>query len=103
MQRIPLNAAKPGMKLAKEVKTSDGQVLCGPGLELTQGLLDKLYKSDVHAIVVEGHPVEMPDDKPLAQRIIELEHRFSKVKDDPVLRALMKLVAEHMIEQEIQK
>lgn len=99
MQRIPLSLAVPEMVLAKAVKTEDGKVLCGPGVELTAELISRLSKSGVHVVVVKGHPVQMPDEKSLAEMIKELEERFLKVKDDPILRALMRLIAEHMIEQ----
>lgn len=100
MQRIPLHYAKSGMKIAQEIKNQDGHILCGPGVELTSGLIERLAKSDVHVIVVDGHPVELPDEKSITERLKELDERFSKVKSDPVLRAIMKLIAEQMIEQE---
>ncbi|MGQ9499390.1 MAG: hypothetical protein ACUVQ6_03350 [Dissulfurimicrobium sp.] len=99
MQRIPLTLAVPKMVLAKAIKTEDGKVLCGSGVELTAELINRLSKSGVHMVVVKGHPVQMPNEKPLVEMIKELEERFSKVKDDPILRALMRLIAEHMIEQ----
>lgn len=99
MQRIPISLAAPQMVLAKAVKTEDGKVLCGPGVELTAELISRLSKSGVHVIAVKGHPVQIPGEKTLLEMIKALEDRFSKVKDDPILRALMRLIAEHMIEQ----
>jgi len=88
------------MKIAQEIKNDDGHVLCGPGVELTSSLIERLAKSDIHVIIVEGHPVELPGEKKITERLKELEERFAKVKSDPVLRAIMKLIAEQMIEQE---
>ncbi|MGB9712818.1 MAG: hypothetical protein ACP5J5_02450 [Dissulfurimicrobium sp.] len=99
MQSIPISLAAPEMILAKAVKTEDGKILCGPGVELTAELISRLSKSGVHVVVVKGHPVQMPGEKSLAEMIKELEERFAKVKDDPVLRALMRLIAEHIIEE----
>ncbi|MDA8162088.1 MAG: hypothetical protein M0022_04165 [Desulfobacteraceae bacterium] len=99
MQSLPISLAAPGMVLAKAVKTEDGKVLCGPGVELTAELINRLSKSGIHVAIVKGHPIHMPDEKSLAELIKELEARFERVKDDPVLRALMRVIAEHMIEQ----
>lgn len=88
------------MVLAKEASTEDGRVLCGPGTELTAEIIDRLARSGISAVSVEGHPVKLPGEKSLSQRIKDLDARFAKVKDDAVLNALMKLIAEHWIEKE---
>jgi hypothetical protein len=100
VQRLPLKLAAPGMILAREITTQEGQVLCGTGTELTAQLLQRISKSGIHSVTVDGHPVRLPGEESLGERIKGLEDRFSKVKDDPVLRALMKVIAEHWIEQE---
>jgi hypothetical protein len=100
MQRLPLKLAAPGMILAREITTHEGQVLCGTGTELTTQLLQRISKSGILFVTVEGHPVPLPGEESLGEKIKGLEDRFSRVKDDPVLRALMKVIAEHWIEQE---
>ncbi len=100
MQRIPLKLAAPGMVTARDVSTEEGQVLCGAGVELTQEFIDRLGRMGVASITVEGHPVCLPGEKGLGERIRDLDYRFSRVKKDPVLRALMKLIAEYWIEKE---
>ncbi|OCC16440.1 hypothetical protein DBT_0257 [Dissulfuribacter thermophilus] len=85
------------MILAKEVLSEDGQVLCGPGIKLTSEVISRLERSGVESIAVKGHPVEIPGEKPLKERLRELEDRFSRVMDDPVQRALMKLIAEYWV------
>ena len=100
MQRIPLKLAQPGMILAKEAVTPEGQVLCGAGTTLSQEILARLAKQEVLTLTVEGHPVSMPGEKTLPEKLKELDLRFSKVKDDPVLRALKTLIAEFWIIQE---
>jgi len=100
VQRLPLSLAAPGMKLAREVATPEGKVLCGPGLELTEDLITRLERSGIGVVTVEGHPVRLPGELSISQRLKELEARFSKVKDDPVLRALMRLIGEYWVEQE---
>ncbi len=100
MQRIPITLATPGMILAREVVTEDGKILCGPGIELTMGLIDRLSASQIASVTVEGRPVHLPGEKDIRERIKDLEYRFSRVKDDPVLRALKKLIAQHWIDSE---
>lgn len=86
------------MRLAKEVRDGDGKILCGAGVELSSSTIERLARSGVHAVTVEGHPVKLPGEKTLAEQIRDLEFRFSRVKDDPVLRAVSKTIAEHLID-----
>ncbi len=88
------------MKLEKEAITPEGQVLCGAGTELTAELVLRLEKQGVSVLTVEGHPVTLPGEKSLNERLRDLEYRFSKVKEDPVLKAVKKLIAELWIVQE---
>jgi len=101
VQRLPIKYAKPGMVLAKEAVTEEGMVLCGPGTELDAAIISRFQKAGLEAITVEGHPVILPGEKSLKERIKELEMRFSRVKGDPILMALMKLIAHHWVEQEM--
>jgi hypothetical protein len=100
MQRIPIKLAKAGMKLAKEAVTPEGQVLCGAGLELTDELVVRLQKQGVVVLTVEGHPVRLPGEKKLSERIKDLDVRFRPVNRNPVLKALKTIIAEYWIEQE---
>ncbi|MBA2849097.1 hypothetical protein G4V39_11035 [Thermosulfuriphilus ammonigenes] len=99
MQKIPISLAREGMILAKEVTDSAGRVLCGPGTELSQRLLDRLANMGVQFVVVEGHPVAMPGEKSLEERLAELERRFEKVAGDPVLAMLKEVIQETMMEK----
>lgn len=99
MQRLPLKLASAGMVLAKEV-SRDGKVLCGPGIGLTAEIIDRLARVGVTSVTVEGHPVKLPGEKSLRERLGDLEARFSRVHDDPVLLALMKIIAQHWIDAE---
>ena len=88
------------MKLEKEAVTPEGQVLCGAGTELTAELVLRLEKQGITVLAVQGHPVTLPGEKSLNERLRELEYRFSRVKKDPVLKAIKKLIAELWIVQE---
>ena len=71
------------MKLEKEAVTPEGQVLCGTGTELTAELISRLSKQGVATLMVQGHPVVLPGEKTLTERLKDMEYRFSKVNQDP--------------------
>ena len=102
MQKIPLNMAKAGMKLAKPVLNESGRVLCGEGVELSAMLIEKLEKMEIEKVTVEGFPVEMPgqERKPLKTQLEELEKRFQKVASDPVLMSMKEIFKRQIIEKE---
>src|SRR3989338_3248902 len=99
MQKIPLNLAKPGMRLAKAVLNEKGLVLCGEGVELNDALISRLSSLNINKITVDGHPVDTgAEEKPLDEQLQDLEKRFEKVKSDP----LMKMIKD-MIERQIRE
>ncbi len=100
MQRIPIKLAKEGMVLAKDAVTPEGQVLCGADTPLSEELIARLRKQGVLVISVQGHPVRLPGEMSLAEKLKELDRRFSKVQGDPVLRALKHLIGEHLVIEE---
>ncbi|OGW03119.1 MAG: hypothetical protein A2Z59_13580 [Nitrospinae bacterium RIFCSPLOWO2_02_39_17] len=89
MQKIPLNLAKPGMRLAKAVLNEKGLVLCGEGVELNDALISRLSNLNINKITVEGHPVDTgAEEKPLDEQLQDLEKRFEKVKSDPLMKMI---------------
>ena len=59
MQKIPINLAAPGMKLAKSVTKEGGMTIMAEGMELTESLISRLDAMKVDRITVQGHPVDM--------------------------------------------
>jgi len=89
MQKIPLNLAKPGMRLAKAVLNEKGLVLCGEGVELNDALISRLSSLNINKITVDGHPVDTgAEEKPLDEQLQDLEKRFEKVKSDPLMKMI---------------
>lgn len=89
MQRIPMELAAAGMKLAKLVKNKRGMTLCGAGTELTEEIIERLSDMEVKRITVEGHPVDTQDtEKGFSQQIDELNARFRFVEGDPLMRKI---------------
>ncbi|WP_319543011.1 hypothetical protein [uncultured Pseudodesulfovibrio sp.] len=59
MQKIPINLAVPGMKLAKPVLKEGGMTIMAEGMELTESLISRLENMKIERITVQGHPVDM--------------------------------------------
>ncbi len=99
MQKIPIFLAKPGMKLAQEVKDVQGRVLCGPGVELDQDLIERFERMEVKFLLVEGHPVQFPWERPLEEELKALEERFSRVAQDEQLQMLKEVIRAFWLRQ----
>ncbi|QJB57926.1 hypothetical protein [Pseudodesulfovibrio sp. zrk46] len=59
MQKIPIDLAAPGMKLAKPVTKDNGMTIMAEGMELTDSLISRLQNMDIDRITVQGNPVDM--------------------------------------------
>jgi hypothetical protein len=100
MQKILLKQATAGMKLAKPVENDRGMILCGAGTELTEDTIDRLVRMEVKRITVEGHPVDTgQEQKSLDQLLKELDGRFQKVADDPLMRKIKNMISQVLTEQ----
>ncbi len=85
MQKIPLNLAKPGMKLAKSVLKDNSIVIVAEGAELNESLLFRLENMKVETITVEGNPVQlagMGAGTSAAERLKRLDHLFRRQGGD---------------------
>ena len=86
MQRIAITQAKAGMVLADAAENEKGTVVCGPGTPLTEILIGRLERFGVGRISVEGHPVKKAgEDKSLETLAAELDARFAKHTDNPLM------------------
>jgi hypothetical protein len=59
MQKIPIDLAAPGMKLAKPVTKEGGMTIMAEGMELTDSLISRLENMKIERITVQGNPVDM--------------------------------------------
>ena len=98
MQRLPLSYIKPGMKTFEEVYDSNGRVLCGKGVELTEEHLQKFQELGVRYVTVEGTPVKLPWEKTLEEELEALEKRFEWLSDENLL-AIKEIVREVLLEK----
>jgi hypothetical protein len=98
MQKIPLNLAEPGMILAKPIISDKGIQLCGEGTELTAPLIARLNKMQISFVTLKGKPVESGAIVPsTAACVQELNVRFSKIRNDPVMDKIKAAVLHALI------
>lgn len=98
MQRLPLHYIRPGMKTYEEVVDSQGRVLCGKGIEITEEMLKRFQELGVNYITVEGTPVKLPWEKTLETELSELERRFENVTDETLLQ-IKEIVRELLLQK----
>ncbi len=85
MQKIPIDLARPGMKLAKAVVKEGGMTIMAEDMELTESLISRLENMKVDRITVQGHPVEMGgagSGTVYAERIERLDVLFRRYTAD---------------------
>jgi hypothetical protein len=85
MQKIPINLAAPGMKLAKPVTKEGGMTIMAEGMELTESLISRLEAMKIERITVQGHPVEMGGagaGTRWGERRDRLDHLFRRYSGD---------------------
>ena len=99
MQKIPLKLATRGMVLARDVfrngNPASGFPVCGKSTVLTESLISRLENMDISAIYVEGHPLWEDGDQSLEDIMRDLEQRFSKVKQDPLMTRLFEIYTDY--------
>ncbi len=81
------------MKIARPVVNAAGMVLFGEGMELTEGILEKLASLNIESIYVEGagEPRLSRDEY-----LRTMEVAFSKAGDDELTTALRRVLQEHI-------
>ncbi|MFM8541162.1 MAG: hypothetical protein ACKOBZ_06780 [Nitrospira sp.] len=95
MKRVPLDAAEPGMVLAKPVTNQTGVTVLPAGTELDQDLLKRLDRMNLNAVYVEGVASAAGDKSP-AEVEQEMERRFRKVAGDPTQVMIREAVRRHL-------
>jgi len=91
MQKIPIRLSKPGMVLAKDVFRNNspaGIPVCAKNSVLSETLITRLEQLDVRTVYVKGHPVWEDADASLEDLLKDLDHRFEKVRQDPLAEKL---------------
>ena len=102
MRMMMAGKLQPGMILSQPLQDLAGRTLLKEGAELTERYIERIRKWGFEAVAVEGGedgPQELPPavGYPVAGRsweevAAEIERRFSKSGDDPILRRLKETV-----------
>lgn len=81
------------MVLAQKIERADGIMLCNRGTELTPALIATIRRMDLEHILIEGDPFASEEEKQahIQGLLRELDERFSRVTDDPVLGRLKEM------------
>ena len=93
MIKIAADKLEEGMILAQKIERADGIMLCNRGTELTPALINTIRRMDLESVLIEGDPFASEEEKQAhVQGLLrELDERFSRVADDPVLGQLKEM------------
>lgn len=97
MQKIPLKLATAGMVLARDVfrnGNTAGFPVCGKATVLTETLISRFENMDITTIHVEGHPLWDDGDRSLEDMLGDLDQRFIKVRQVPLMAKLRDIYAD---------
>lgn len=87
------------MVLAKDITNpndASGMTLCGKGVTLTDSLIRRLEQMGIQSIIVEGHPVKIEGEATLEEMLADLDKRFSRVLDDPLMVKIKGMYERHI-------
>ncbi len=93
MQKIPIDLARPGMKLARPVERENGITVMAADMELTQPLIDRIQSMNIDRIIVHGHPVDMGGamgGTKFDERLKRMPHLFRVYKKDKWMMMVQK-------------
>ncbi|TVR16183.1 MAG: hypothetical protein EA401_01750 [Planctomycetota bacterium] len=95
-QRILLTQAEAGMVLAEPVESLKKAVLCMPGTTLRDDLIHRLMLLGIKRVVVRGNPSNSRPALSVEQREAQLEQRFSRVANRPLMKKLRDAIRPHL-------
>jgi hypothetical protein len=97
---VSVEKLAPGMILAQKIERADGIMLCNRGTELTDALIGVIQRMGLDSVSIEGDPFASEEERQahLQGLLDELDERFSKVVEDPILNHLKELFAQKIIQ-----
>lgn len=93
MAAVTVANLKPGMKLAKAIVNDSGMVLLPPGTVLTDSHIRRIENMDLTSVSIEGGTDER---KPKEEVLAEIDARFSKSEDQPLMQMMKRVLKEHI-------
>ena len=95
---IRVDESAIGSTSARDIRDKTGAIVCCAGDRLTWRLVHKLRRGDVDSIHVLLEP-DRAGNQTVHERLSELDGKFARVENDPVMRALKDIVAERIREK----
>ncbi|MCK5707439.1 MAG: hypothetical protein KAI43_07275 [Candidatus Aureabacteria bacterium] len=98
MKKVNTAELEAGMKIAQKVENANGMVLLPEGIVLTEAHIGRLKKWGIESIFVEGEGEDgggggvVPSMELSEEFIKNLDHKFEKVKDDPIMQGIYEAV-----------
>ncbi len=93
MARVLTSSLTPGMKLRRPLLNKGGVTVLPEGIELTEGLIEKIMTMGIEAADVQGKAPSLPGR---AEALAQLDARFRKVETAPHMDVLKRLLREHL-------
>jgi len=89
---ILLNLAQPGMVLSRTVELPNRTRLCPSGTTLSEALIQRIASRGIKRIYIVGEPPTGSGVELWADKVKRLHERFSRVRNQPYVMAIMKSV-----------
>ena len=96
--RVPLQFAKPTMRLAKPICDAGGRLVAGSGTALTDAVVRTFRKLAIQTVLIaEGDDVASWErTRPLSDELLELERRIDREPDSEALGILRAAITRHL-------
>lgn len=98
MQKIPIDLAAPGMKLAKPVTKENGMTIMAEDMELTESLISRLKTMEIERITVQGTPLDLGGagaGTKYAERVERLDVLFRRYGKDKWMQRVKQRMAQY--------
>jgi hypothetical protein len=92
--RIALKNLEAGMQLSRAVVNGAGAKLVDQGARITQEMIRKLINANIRYVFVAGQS----DEALLEEALSALDARFVRIKDEPHMDRLRRILREHLQE-----
>ncbi|MCX7966383.1 MAG: hypothetical protein N2596_07150 [Syntrophorhabdaceae bacterium] len=95
MPKISVEGLKPGMVISKPVFNENGVVILKENTELTENIINRLKKMEIEYVFVKG---ERKFSKTKEEMILEVEKRFERGQNKPLMENIKRIIKEHIEE-----
>jgi len=95
---IRVDESAIGSTLARDVKDSTGAIVCCAGEKLSWQMVRTLRRGDVDSVHVRREP-SRAGNQTVHERLDELDKKFARVQDNPIMTALKGIIADRIREE----